>query len=372
VWSASGSRRARGQPARTHTLSAEAAFTATFLHAGFDAGPVIFTDGAGKLIEERRYEPFGVPIDARFADDTVRPPDVAARDLNPLAKRTEPATGWSDHGARWLAPEAARWLAPDPAIAVPDPKFMDAPWALHPYQYVDQNPVTFWDPDGRAPAINQVASTPPPARSMGSRVMSIGVALQEQGRASGERVLNVLDRGWDIVAQSQTSPAQGSKTRYDYDLVVQGNTKDVVDQILRLAADAPIRRLLIDDHGGPGVQTFGPDSIFRAYALTEDHPIHPELLRLAGKFAPGGILVLHGCNFADVDNDNERQRLFSGMQYLSSTLGVEVRAAERQHRAAEGTLDYQSVTSCRGGQCVTALGENNIEQAWRDRAENGH
>jgi RHS repeat-associated protein len=76
-------------------------------------------------------------------------PDVIGRDLNELNKRTDATTGWSDHGARWMAPETGRWLTTDPPVAEPDDKFMFAPWALHPYQYVHQNPVIYWDPDGR-------------------------------------------------------------------------------------------------------------------------------------------------------------------------------------------------------------------------------
>jgi hypothetical protein len=48
-----------------------------------------------------------------------------------------------------MAPEIGRWLTTDPPVAAPDPRFMFAPWALHPYQYVHQNPVIYWDPDGK-------------------------------------------------------------------------------------------------------------------------------------------------------------------------------------------------------------------------------
>jgi RHS repeat-associated protein len=128
--------------------------TVTYLHTGFGVGPVVFTNAAGNLLEERRTEPFGESIDARTltpAGYVVGDPDLLARDLNSLNKRTDVATGWSDHGARWMAPETARWLTPDPPVTGPDAGFMDAPWALHPYQYVDQNPVVYWDPDGRQP-----------------------------------------------------------------------------------------------------------------------------------------------------------------------------------------------------------------------------
>jgi RHS repeat-associated protein len=125
---------------------------ATFLHTGFTAGPTVFTDADGNLLEERRYEPFGAPIDAAIDGVTVAAPDIAARDLNPLNKRSDATTGWSDHGARWMAPETARWLTPDPPVEGPSAKFMFAPWSLHPYQFVNQNPVAYWDPDGNCAA----------------------------------------------------------------------------------------------------------------------------------------------------------------------------------------------------------------------------
>lgn len=123
----------------------------TYLHQGFGAGPSLFTDESGALLEERRYEPFGEEVDALQkvgGSYVVGAPDLASRDLNSLNKRTEPTTGWSYHGARWLAPETGRWLSGDPPLKTPAASQLTAPWALHPYQYVDQNPVHYWDPDG--------------------------------------------------------------------------------------------------------------------------------------------------------------------------------------------------------------------------------
>jgi len=122
-----------------------ASATVTYMHAGFGAGPLLYTDAAGHLVEERRYEPFGVAIDAA---------NTTTLDLGELGKRVDVSTQWSDHGARWIQPEVARWTSTDPPVEAPDAKFMMAPWKLHPYQYVGQDPVTFWDPDGRDDAAN--------------------------------------------------------------------------------------------------------------------------------------------------------------------------------------------------------------------------
>lgn len=135
--------------ARVWTLSER-----TYFHEAFAAGATLFTGDDGQIVSERRFEPFGAPIDAYRETSNgpvVGAVDFTALDANSMAKRTDPATGWSYHGARWLAPSTARWLTPDPPVKAPDPKFLTRPWSLHPYQYVDQNPTVFWDPDGNSP-----------------------------------------------------------------------------------------------------------------------------------------------------------------------------------------------------------------------------
>jgi RHS repeat-associated protein len=130
----------------------------TFVHQGLAAGPVLLTREDGTIVEERRFEPFGAALDALEEPrgggaGVIGPVDFTTFDLGHLNKRVEPSTAWSYHGARWVAPSAARWLSPDPPAKGPDERFLGKPWALHPYQYVLQNPTQFWDPDGRDEAI---------------------------------------------------------------------------------------------------------------------------------------------------------------------------------------------------------------------------
>ncbi|WP_158620001.1 FG-GAP-like repeat-containing protein [Corallococcus sicarius] len=124
-----------------------------YFHGGVAAGPVLTTREDGSVHEERRYEPFGAPVDAyrEFVGggSAMGLVDHEDEPLNILNRPTDAHTGWSDHGARWTAPETGRWLTPDPPVKTPDPRFLTSPWGLHPYQYVRQNPVLFWDPDGR-------------------------------------------------------------------------------------------------------------------------------------------------------------------------------------------------------------------------------
>jgi RHS repeat-associated protein len=124
-----------------------------YFHHGVAPGPVMMTREDATVFSERRYEPFGQPID-NFEElvgggSQTGVIDFLAEPLNSLNKPTDPTTGFSYHGARWMASATARWLSPDPIVKAPDPKFMAEPWGLHPYQYVEQNPVLYWDPDGR-------------------------------------------------------------------------------------------------------------------------------------------------------------------------------------------------------------------------------
>lgn len=124
-----------------------------YYHATVSAGPNLITTEEATVFEERRFEPFGTAIDAYrdlpTGDSEIGEIDYRRDPHNVLNKKTDPDTAWSYHGARWVAPQTTQWLTPDPPVKAPDPKFMAQPWALHPYQYVDQNPVLFWDPDGR-------------------------------------------------------------------------------------------------------------------------------------------------------------------------------------------------------------------------------
>jgi RHS repeat-associated protein len=133
--------------------------TTLYFHKGVGAGPTLVTDIAGAVFEERRYEPFGAAVDSYQAGASYPGIDYRRDPINSLNQPSDPDTSWSYHGARWLAPETGRWLTPDPPVTKPDAKFMAEPWALHPYQYVKQNPVLYWDPDGNADAfIDDVAT----------------------------------------------------------------------------------------------------------------------------------------------------------------------------------------------------------------------
>jgi RHS repeat-associated protein len=128
-----------------------------FYHQGFAPGPAAATAEDGSVFDERRYEPFGAAIDEYRDGASVGGVDYVRDPYNSLNKLTDADTALSYHGARWMASDSGRWLTPDPPVQAPDRSFIERPWDLHPYQYVRQNPVTYWDPDGNAPG-----ALPPP------------------------------------------------------------------------------------------------------------------------------------------------------------------------------------------------------------------
>ncbi|WP_158620331.1 MULTISPECIES: FG-GAP-like repeat-containing protein [Corallococcus] len=181
-----------GVRASSLAIRRQAVWTATgtlYFQGGVSPGPVLITRADGSVQEERRYESFGAPVDAyrEFVGggSAVGTVDHGEEPLNALNNLTDPHTGWSDHGARWMAPELALWLTPDPPMKSPDPKFLAQPWDLHPYQYVRQNPTIYWDPDGREPVRNQAGT------AAGFRAEFETNKGREVGEAAEARLVNL-------------------------------------------------------------------------------------------------------------------------------------------------------------------------------------
>ena len=159
-----------------------------YFHNGIEAGPAVTTNSDGGLREERRYEPFGQPVDSKFGA-TIGPVDFRREPQNSLGKMTDPDTGWSYHGARWFAPQTARWTSPDPVVKGPDQSFLRAPWALNPYAYVLQSPTLFSDPTGLEDT------------SIAGQLENVATQQQES------------ERGREMIAQSAEYFAKNSQTQ---------------------------------------------------------------------------------------------------------------------------------------------------------------
>jgi RHS repeat-associated protein len=126
-----------------------------YFHTGLGAGPSLITRQDGTILEERRFEPFGVPIDAYRSGRTGSAPvDLVTDPQSIVGKQADATNGFTDHGARWLSPQSARWLTPDAAMRTPSRQFTTRPWDMNPYHYSRQNPIKYWDPSGNFPVEN--------------------------------------------------------------------------------------------------------------------------------------------------------------------------------------------------------------------------
>jgi RHS repeat-associated protein len=175
-----------------------------YFHQAVGTGPSVITRSDASIFEERRFEPFGEEIDAYQEIDGVghrTTIDFARERQNILNKPSDPATGWSFHGARWMAPETARWLTPDPPVKAPDAGFMTTPWRLHPYQYVDQNPIAYWDPDGRNPAACLVPPVSGACAAAAAGVAATAVAAAAWIDAHGDEMIESADRAMEAAAE---------------------------------------------------------------------------------------------------------------------------------------------------------------------------
>jgi RHS repeat-associated protein len=121
-----------------------------YFHTSLGAGPSLITRQDGTILEERRFEPFGVPINAfRSGRPGVAAVDLVTDPQSVVGKQADASNGFTDHGARWLSSQSGRWLTPDAATRLSVKQYVTAPWSINPYQYVQQNPMRSWDPDGR-------------------------------------------------------------------------------------------------------------------------------------------------------------------------------------------------------------------------------
>jgi RHS repeat-associated protein len=117
-------------------LSARASI---FNHPDHLGGVAVQTDGAGRVVTEATFDPYGAPI-------------VRADGPHGFSgKEFDPTTELYDFGARVYDPKLGLFLSPDPAV-LEDPGMAIAdPQLLNPYAYVRNSPISQIDPDGRAP-----------------------------------------------------------------------------------------------------------------------------------------------------------------------------------------------------------------------------
>lgn len=202
-----------------------------YLHQGPGAGPVLVTRQDGTVADERRYEPFGAPIDGA----------LVIEQHNGLNKPVDATTQWSYHGARWMAPLLARWPTPDPLAKAPSASRLGTPWDLSPYHYARQSPITYWDPDGREPLMCEppVVAAPVVEVPVGSgfelELSSVSVVASHVYDAA-----SVVDTGTDALDVVHASAVAGGMSRLGAMRDPAANaTRAVVRRTNRLRASTP-------------------------------------------------------------------------------------------------------------------------------------
>ncbi len=110
-----------------------AAATVTYIHTDFLGSPVAETNASGAVDKVERFTPYGEPADLTL-------------DAGPgfTGHATDVATGLTYMQQRYYDPELGRFLIPDPVG--PEEDFINH---FNRYNYAQNNPVRYTDPDGR-------------------------------------------------------------------------------------------------------------------------------------------------------------------------------------------------------------------------------
>lgn len=189
-------------------------------------------DGAGQVVQETDYYPFGLAI-------AKNPSDLAqSRAKNKylyLNRELQPVTGWLDLKARFYDPAIGRFLSVDPLT--------DQQEHLTPYHYGYNNPVRFADPDGK---IGDDCCGDALAFGKG-----VGTGLYEgvKGTVTGlintvAHPINTINGITDAIANyEQTGAAIKTAAVQTYDQLSNGSPQakgEVVGKALALVAEAVV------------------------------------------------------------------------------------------------------------------------------------
>jgi RHS repeat-associated protein len=102
----------------------------------------LLVDSNGKVVADRSHLPFGA-LRYQEADVRVR--------SGYTGKERDANTGLVSFGARYLIAGVGRWNRPDPRYLHDPSKVLEQTYRGNPYDYVLNNPLTNYDPDGRVP-----------------------------------------------------------------------------------------------------------------------------------------------------------------------------------------------------------------------------
>jgi|GEM_PF-909701 len=109
--------------------------TVTYLHTDALGTPIAVTDAAGNIIETSEYSPYGDLLNRSDSDGPGYTGHVQ-----------DAATGMTYMQQRYYDPQLGLFLSVDPVSAYSNPVLF-----FSRYRYANNNPLSYLDPDGRAP-----------------------------------------------------------------------------------------------------------------------------------------------------------------------------------------------------------------------------
>ena len=150
--------------------------------------------GAGEILQENHYYPFGMRMDGRWQNDA----SVAdnAYQYNGKELNEDFGLDWLDYGARWYDPAVGRWGAVDPLAGDYES------WS--PFNYVLGNPIGLVDPDGMAPCGNGGGCDNNAGGAKKKKRIKIRLPIQKTTKMKSE---------WREVGRWESTPSKGSRGR---------------------------------------------------------------------------------------------------------------------------------------------------------------
>jgi RHS repeat-associated protein len=172
----------RGGPAQ-QLLVRPAIPSREYYHQDHLGSTVAVTDGAGQLLEESAYYPFG---ETREASADVG----AATPYRFAQKEADVESGLQYFEARYLGGGWGRFISPDPMARQVPTAWLLNPQKLNAYVYCENNPLKFRDDDGQEARIT----------IHGNNRITIEVAIKYQGsmatRANIDRANRGIEKYW--------------------------------------------------------------------------------------------------------------------------------------------------------------------------------